>query len=43
MFKSFPVVVLATIAMTTQLKAAEPELRFEAAVVKPWVPNPNPL
>jgi uncharacterized protein (TIGR03435 family) len=42
-FKSFPVVVLATIAMTTQLKAAEPELRFEAAVVKPWVPNPNPL
>jgi uncharacterized protein (TIGR03435 family) len=42
-FKSFPVVVLATIAITTQLKAAEPELRFETAVVKPWVPSPNPL
>jgi len=42
-FKSFPVVVLATIAITTQLKAAEPELRFETAVVRPWVPSPNPL
>jgi uncharacterized protein (TIGR03435 family) len=33
MFKSSPLIVLATITMTAQLKAAEPELRFEAAVV----------